>query len=418
MTDTRIFGYADPLAARAGGKVDFMISVEGRDEVSARLVRVLHGDENPDGPGYVEEAVDVALPASLKVKRQFTQVGSFARADDPQGKLDGLASFTLFAHVFPTLPKAERQQIMGRWDIEGSKGFGLGIDPDGRVAMWVGDSTGGDEIRTEIALVPRCWYFVAASFDATTKKAELHVINCVTQWNSRISTVVPFEADSWIQETLRHGPGATQGAASFKLASATAFNPVRGAYGAFLFNGKIDRSGVYSRPLNRAEVMGLAKGDAPSGDGLLAYWDPTANLAREGVGDTIPDTGLHGLHMQGVNRPVRCMTGFNWKGEESYRLAPETFGGVHFHDDAMTDCRWEVTHSLSLPEGLKSGVYCLKVSGGGAEDSIPFILRPKTPKAKLAFLLPTFTYLAYGNEHLSYEAPIAQAITAHPPVMA
>ena len=220
MTDTRIFGYADPLAARAGGKVDFMISVEGRDEVSARLVRVLHGDENPDGPGYVEEAVDVALPASLKVKRQFTQVGSFARADDPEGKLDGLASFTLFAHVFPTLPKAERQQIMGRWDIEGSKGFGLGIDPDGRVAMWVGDSTGGDEIRTEIALVPRCWYFVAASFDATTKKAELHVINCVTQWNSRISTVVPFEADSWIQETLRHGPGATQGAASFKLASA------------------------------------------------------------------------------------------------------------------------------------------------------------------------------------------------------
>ena len=108
MTNTRIFGYADPLCARAGSSVDFMISVEGRDEVKAHLVRVLHGDENPEGPGYVEEAVDIALPASLKVKRQFTQVGSFARADDPEGRLDGLASFTLFAHVFPTLPKAER----------------------------------------------------------------------------------------------------------------------------------------------------------------------------------------------------------------------------------------------------------------------------------------------------------------------
>jgi N,N-dimethylformamidase len=121
--------------------------------------------------------------------------------------------------------------------------------------------------------------------------------------------------------------------------------------------------------------------------------------------------------MQGVNSPVRCMTGVNWRGEDSYRLAPETFGGVHFHDDAMTDCQWEVTHSLALPDDLKSGVYCLKVSGGGGEDNIPFIVRPKTPRAKLAFLLPTFTYLAYGNEHLSYEAPIAQAITAHTPVI-
>jgi N,N-dimethylformamidase len=274
MTNTRIFGYADPLCARAGGSVDFMISVEGRDQVSARLVRVLHGDENPEGPGYVEEAVEIALPASLKVKRQFTQVGSFARADDPEGKLDGLSSFTLFAHVFPTLPKAERQQILGRWDIEGSKGFGLGIDPDGHVAMWLGDGAGVDEIRTEITLVPRAWYFVAASYDAATKEAQLHVINCVTQWNSRISTVVPFQGDSWIKETLRHGPGATAGAASFKLASATAYNPVRGHFGAFLFNGKIDRSGIYTRPLTRPEVEALAQGAAPGREGLWLIGTP------------------------------------------------------------------------------------------------------------------------------------------------
>ena len=115
MTNARIFGYADPLNARAGGSVDFMISVEGRDEVEMELVRALHGDENPDGPGFLEEVIPLGLPKTLKVARQFTQVGSFARATDPEGWLDGLQSFTLFAHVFPTLPKAERQQIMGRW---------------------------------------------------------------------------------------------------------------------------------------------------------------------------------------------------------------------------------------------------------------------------------------------------------------
>jgi N,N-dimethylformamidase len=417
MTNARIFGYADPLNARAGGSVDFMISVEGRDEVEMELVRALHGDENPDGPGFLEEVIPLGLPKTLKVARQFTQVGSFARATDPEGRLDGLQSFTLFAHVFPTLPKAERQQIMGRWDIEGSKGFGLGIDPDGHVALWVGDGVGVDEIRSEITLVPRCWYFVAASYDAASREANLHVITCVSPWNGRISTVVPLQTDTWISETLRVAPAATKGAASFKLASATAFNPVRGHFGAFLFNGKIDRSGVYARALARADIEALAKGADPSQQGLLAYWDPTANLTREGVGDTIPDTGPHGLHMQGVNRPVRCMTGFNWKGEDSYRLAPETFGGVHYHDDAMTDCGWQVSYSLTLPDSLKSGVYCLRLRGGGAEDHIPFIVRPAKPKAKIAFLLPTFTYLAYANEHLAYEAPIAQAITAHTPVI-
>lgn len=417
MTDTRVFGYADPLCARAGGRVEFMVSVEGQDHVTASLVRVIHGDENPDGPGYVERPVDLPLPASLPARRQFTQIGSFARADDPAGRLDGLSSFSLFAHVFPTALRAERQQVMGRWSIARQTGFGLGIDPDGRVALWVGDGSNVDEIRTEIAVVPRCWYFIAATFDGASRRAELHLLNCVTAWNSRISTVVPFQPDSWVRETLRVAPAATGAAASFKLAAATAENPVRGHYGAFLFNGKIDRSGLCARVLTRAEIESLAHGAAPPPDRLLAYWDPTANLARDGVGDTIPDTGPHGLHMQGVNRPVRCMTGYNWAGEDSYRLAPETFGGVHFHDDAMTDCNWHPTFALDLPADLPSGVYCLKVRADGAEDSIPFIVRPRTPKARLAVLLPTFTYLAYANEHLSYEAPIAQAITAHTPVL-
>ena len=257
MTNTRIFGYADPLCARAGGTVDFMISVEGQDHVTASLVRVIHGDENPDGPGYVELPTDLPIPASISAQRQFTQLGSFARADDPDGPLAALSSFTLFAQVPPTAPKAERQQNKGRWAVDRTMGFGLGIDPDGHVALWVGDGTHVDEIRTEITLVPRCWYFIAASFDGATRKAELHLINCVNSWNSRISTVVPFQPDSWVRESLRVSPSATAGEASFKLASATAWNPMRGHHGALLYNGKIDRSGVYERLLSRAEIEAL-----------------------------------------------------------------------------------------------------------------------------------------------------------------
>ena len=50
MAKTRLFGYADPLNPKAGTRVDFMVSAEGFDTVDARLVRILHSDENPQGP--------------------------------------------------------------------------------------------------------------------------------------------------------------------------------------------------------------------------------------------------------------------------------------------------------------------------------------------------------------------------------
>ena len=417
MTDTRIFGYADPLTVKTGQTVDFMISVEGRREVEAQLVRLLHGDENPDGPGFVEREVDGTEPMTLAVTRQYTQVGSFARCADPEGRLDRTGSFTLFAHICPTLPKAERQQIIGRWSITRNAGFGLGIDPDGHVALYLGDGTDADQIATEITLVPRTWSFVAATFDAGSRKASLHVIGCVTPWNSRISTVVPLDTEAWIEETLRVAPVATGPEAAFQLAAGTAWNPQRGHFASYLFNGKIDRSGIYDRVLTRDEITALARRAPVPPAGLLACWEPTANLTDTGVGDRIEDIGPHGLHMEGINRPVRGMTGVNWRGADSYRLAPETYGAVHYHDDAMTDCAWTSTHRLTLPEDLPSGVYALRLRGGGAEDHIPFFVRPNRPRARIAVLMPTFTYLAYANEHLAFEAPIAQAITAHTPVL-
>ena len=46
-----------------------------------------------------------------------------------------------------------------------------------------------------------------------------------------------------------------------------------------------------------------------------------------------------------------------------------------------------------------------------------FFVRPKAPQAKLAFLVPTASYLAYANESLSFDAHIIQPMTGQPPVL-
>ncbi len=50
----------------------------------AQLVRLIHGDEHPDGPGFVEQEIDHPVNGSWTVKKQFSQLGSYLVVDDPQ----------------------------------------------------------------------------------------------------------------------------------------------------------------------------------------------------------------------------------------------------------------------------------------------------------------------------------------------
>ena len=99
MGKIRINGYCDPLNVKADEEIDFMISAENTKEVSSKIVRIVHGDENPLGPGFIENEVDSKFPDSLKVNRQFVQKGAFARVEDKQDVLLLQESFTIFNNL-------------------------------------------------------------------------------------------------------------------------------------------------------------------------------------------------------------------------------------------------------------------------------------------------------------------------------
>lgn len=414
MTDIRLFGYADPLSARAGQPIDFMVSAEGTAEAKAEIVRLVHGDFNPEGPGFIEETVATDLPATLPVKRQYAQTGSFCRVRDSDGRLSPSGAFTVHAFIWPSLLAGLRQTVMGRWSVSDSKGYALGINPEGKLEFWVGDGKSVDQVTADAPLIPKVWVMAAASFDPATGMTRLRQICVQNSWNSHIGPVVPFDHESHTVETLRCAPSAAD--APFLIAAAHEENPVRGRFASMLFNGKIDRCGVVKRALSADEMAAVARGEYPPDP--IAYWDTTAGYTDCGIGTTVQDVGPDGLHAEGVNRPIRAMTGWNWKGrEDSFRLDPSQYGGVAYHDDALTDCGWEPTVTWTPPKDLKSGVYALKVTAGNAVDRAPVIVRSASPKARIAVQMSTFTYLAYANEHLSFEAQIAQAIVGHTPII-
>jgi N,N-dimethylformamidase len=114
-----------------------------------------------------------------------------------------------------------------------------------------------------------------------------------------------------------------------------------------------------------------------------------------------PRVGDHELRGRSVNGPLRAVTGHNWSGDvHDWRDAPEQYGALYFHTDAVDDLGWEPSFEVALDGSLESGVYALELATEEAEDIIAFAVRRSESAAPAAnvVLLPTFTYLAYSCE--------------------
>ena len=93
--------------------------------------------------------------------------------------------------------------MIGRWDTRRNEGYGLGINPQGRLEFWVGDGNEVDYVTAELPLIKNVWYFVAASFDHETGTATLYQEAVLNRYNSLIGKVVPYDFSSHVQTTFR-----------------------------------------------------------------------------------------------------------------------------------------------------------------------------------------------------------------------
>lgn len=165
------------------------------------------------------------------------------------------------------------------------------------------------------------------------------------------------------------------------------------------FDGRLEApllwSGRVAADDGFAQLRAHAAGDAVTNENLFAAWDFSRSISSPAVEDVGPRR-LDGVL---VNLPTRAVKGSRWSGgEQSWRHAPRDYAAVHFHRDDLADARWPVTAKLALPPTLDSGVYLVEIAGEAGRETLPILVRPATPRASLAFLASTFTWLAYAND--------------------
>src|SRR4029453_1971693 len=109
----KVVGYADRFSVAPGETIRFMVSCE-LPTYRADIVRLIHGDPNPRGPGFKEELVASAISGEYPGRFQEIHPGSYVRvADNPALRLRG--SFTIQAWILPTTPQKGPQGIVTKW---------------------------------------------------------------------------------------------------------------------------------------------------------------------------------------------------------------------------------------------------------------------------------------------------------------
>ena len=115
----------------------------------------------------------------------------------------------------------------------------------------------------------------------------------------------------------------------------------------------------------------------------------TGPLLVDGVGLV-----LHG-------NPTFCVTSARWDGTGlDPRLTPTHYDAIHLHDTDLAGLDWPASYEVEVPADAESGVYAFDLVAGEIVERIPFFVTAAAPEAKLLFVVPTATYLAYADEHL------------------
>jgi N,N-dimethylformamidase len=369
-----VTGYADRWSVKPGETIRFHIATDRPRPYTARVARVLCGDPNPAGPGYREIAMQSDLEGTHQGIAQPVVPGSFIEVahlslPHPSPEDGGALAFAIT--LFPTTKIDEVQPLL---TLDSAVPLAIGLR-NGAAFARIGDV----EIACAKKLTERRWHDVVLVLGGGT--ATLHQ-------SPRTPRIDRAEADS------ATAPIGRQPAGAGRLLIA-ADDRAR-------FTGKLERPWIVAGISDLDAVLACQR--APLGEvphGTVALWDFSRAMGTDRAVDVGP------LHADGTihQLPMRASTGVRWDGSvHRWVEDPSHYGAIHFHADDVGDIGWRPTLALTIPADWPSGVYALHLDadGGeadGAKDIIAFAVRATHPgqKARVALLLPTFSYQVYAN---------------------
>ena len=417
-----IFGYTDRFSGRPGETLTFHISCEGMQQYEASLVKLRHGFTGSAGPGFLETEIPSDFDGTYEGAWHECRPGSYVEVDDPDRKLIGTGDLRLRAAIFATIAGDARttglgayhvtqnstsgsgslQTVLGAWDDGAETGYALALEDGVPTFLW---NEGGGVKRLHLGeqLADNQWYDLEVEFRRASGTVRLSSTPLTSLMNRQAAHASRLTTD-WAEALMVDGPGNSS--APFRIGAAATREDGRWIP-VHVFNGKIGNVRVERRSESAADFEDVAAwhfGRCTRDDQLLL--------------DEVVDESPNALHGTCFNAPTRAVTGVSYTGlVDDFRLVPDQYDAIHFHDDDIADAQWPVSFSFEIPSDLSSGVYAARLRSEGVEQHIPFFVLPGAKKKAVAVLFATATYLAYGNDRIAFEADGAEVIVGHTPII-
>jgi N,N-dimethylformamidase len=378
-------GYLSEISLRPGGELVAHVSSD-RALVGARVVRLLHGDPSPNGPGAQWEETSWLAPSLHACHLQRNGSGSYAIV--PRCLPGG--AVTLTAWVFPTL--LERDNVVCSWPT--ATGSAELVLTERRLVV---RSNGHSVLAGLHRLHERQWYFLGIAVD---------VDDSVRLFYGQLGrTGGPFlvAGDTPAGVLPRAGGALLLGARSEGDGAPIAS-----------LDGKVAAPCLIDGCLDVVQLMDLMNRDLfpPGAPGLDLEYRARWDLGDWSRPEAMLDVSGNRRHGELVNAPTRAVTDHTWAARGPVDgVARAGLGAVHFHTDDLDDCGWEPTLSLSVPDDARSGFYSLRLRTGpsrsgsdpaaapAVEIDLPFVVAPGPSDRRhhALMLAPTYTWQAYAN---------------------
>ncbi len=362
IAELPITGYLDRFSRRPGERFAVKASLRDGGTARARLVRVISGDPNPEGPGLRFEDLSHRFDITFEGKRQPIHAGSYAVV--PRAPRRDRGPCTWSALLWLAAQPGDGATVLA--ETQDGAAVSLSFGPDGLAARFTGDAGSVDVGMGRVPAL-RQWHRVWISGDPATGRV--------------VVGMQPLDGAATMARGTIAGLRLPDGGGRITIAA----NGARPAGGHL--TGKIEAPALHA---------GFRETWTDSDANLIAAWD----FARDVPTQRILDIGPQGCDGHLVNVPTRAVVGARWSGREMcWRHAPQDYAAIHFHADDLGDCSWQTSFVFDVPADLRSGAYALHLTCEGGEDWVPlYVLPPRgTATAPVAFLASTFTYQAYAN---------------------
>ena len=353
------------------------------------MVQGLEGDTYPPKK---EEDVS-AIPVGLQEGRyQAANPGSYAIIQEAvlRDTSEGVENVHMSLNFSSHLPAAGHDQyIVSTLSNTTNTGYAIKLNESGRIDLLVGTGTGTEIVPIDFQPANKQWVKLDLRLSQGSDLVSLELVP------------IPTFAEKPLQSTFRLvNHRLRQRIEGLRLAPVIfAATPLR-----FNEHGPAQVSGFFNGRVASPTFKYSAGGGGNVRTVTLQY-----DFSRGMDSDTIFDISGRGVHGRLINGPTRAVTDHEWDGTESdWTKARYGYGAIHFHEDDLSDAKWQIDFRVQIPPKARSGAYSVRIESvnGLARDDVVFFVRPfaaKMPpslKPKTAFVLSTFTYLAYANERM------------------